>query len=108
MDEKQLAALMCRYAPMVTAVVSGILGRGHRRDVEEVTVDVFYQFWRADKYDEGEQGIRNLLITIARRQAICTASHEKKKKSSTMKCWTQSFVLQVFGTTKFPPPVTAN
>ena len=77
MDEKQLAALMCRYAPMVTAVVSGILGRGHRRDVEEVTVDVFYQFWRADKYDEGEQGIRNLLITIARRQWRTISSVDK-------------------------------
>ena len=80
MDEKQLAALMRRYAPMVTAVVSGILGRGHRRDVEEVTVDVFYQFWRADKYDEGEQGIRNLLITIARRQAINRLHSIARKK----------------------------
>ena len=33
MDEKQLALLMRKYAPMVTAVVSGMLGRGHRRDV---------------------------------------------------------------------------
>lgn len=70
MDEKQLAHLMRRYAPMVTAVVSGILGRGHKPDVEEVTADVFYQFWRAEKYDESDRGVRNLLITIARRQAI--------------------------------------
>ncbi len=70
MDEKQLSYLMKKYAPMVTAVVSGMLGAGHRRDTEEVVADVFYQFWRADKYDEGEQGMRNLLLTIARRQAI--------------------------------------
>ncbi|MBQ5389950.1 MAG: sigma-70 family RNA polymerase sigma factor [Clostridia bacterium] len=70
MDEKQLALLMRKYAPMVTAVVSGMLGRGHRRDVEEVTADVFYQFWRADKYDVSDVGVRNLLLTIARRQAI--------------------------------------
>ena len=70
MNEKELAYLMHRYAPMVTAIVSGMLGRGHRQDVEEVTADVFYAYWKADKYDESEQGTRNLLITIARRQAI--------------------------------------
>ena len=70
MNEKQLSAWMQKYAPMVTAVVSGILGRGHRRDTEEVVADVFYQFWRAEKYDESDRGMRNLLLTIARRQAI--------------------------------------
>ena len=66
MDEKQLALLMRKYAPMVTAVVSGMLGRGHRRDVEEVTADVFYQFWRADKYDVSDVGVRNLLLSLLR------------------------------------------
>ena len=80
MEEKQLAALMRRYAPMVTAVVSGVLGRGHRRDTEEVVADVFYQFWRANKYDESEQGVRNLLITIARRQAINRLHSIARKK----------------------------
>ncbi len=70
MDEQQLAALIDKYAPMVTAVVSGMLGRGHRRDTEEVTADVFFAYWRATKYDESEVGTRNLLLTIARRQAI--------------------------------------
>ncbi len=70
MDDKQLAYLIDRYAPMVTAVVSGMLGRGHKRDTEEVTADVFFAYWRAQKYDESEAGTRNLLLTIARRQAI--------------------------------------
>ncbi len=70
MNDTQLAALIDKYAPMVTAVVSGMLGRGHRRDTEEVTADVFFAYWRAQKYDESETGTRNLLLTIARRQAI--------------------------------------
>ena len=70
MDEKQLSVLMRRYAPMVTATVSGMLGRGHAHDVEEVVADVFYLYWRAEKYDESESGTRALLLTIARRQAI--------------------------------------
>ncbi|MBQ8576851.1 MAG: RNA polymerase sigma factor [Clostridia bacterium] len=69
-DNAALARLMEQYAPMVTAVVSGMLGRGHRRDTEEVTADVFFLYWRAEKYDESETGTRNLLLTIARRQAI--------------------------------------
>lgn len=80
MDEKQLAYLMKQYAPMVNAVVSGILGRGHRHDTEEVVADVFYQFWRAKKYDESDQGMRNLLLTIARRQAINRLHSIARKK----------------------------
>ena len=70
MDTAALECLIQKYAPLVTAVVSGMLGRGHRRDVEEVTADVFFAYWRAEKYDESDQGTRNLLITIARRQAV--------------------------------------
>lgn len=70
MDEQQLTRLMRTYAPLVTAVVSGVLGRKYKRDIEEVTADVFYLYWRTEKYDESERGTRNLLITIARRQAI--------------------------------------
>ena len=80
MNETQLAALMRRYAPMVTAVVSGMLGAGHKRDVEEVTADVFYQLWKANKYDESDQGMRNLLLTIARRQAINRLHSIARKK----------------------------
>ena len=80
MNETQLAALMRKYAPMVTAVVSGILGRGHAHDVEEVTADVFYQLWKANKYDESDQGMRNLLLTIARRQAINRLHKIARKK----------------------------
>ena len=70
MDEQQLSRLMRTYAPLVTAVVSGVLGRKYRRDVEEVVADVFYLYWKTEKYDESDRGTRNLLITIARRQAI--------------------------------------
>jgi len=80
MNETQLTALMRKYAPMVTAVVSGMLGAGHKRDVEEVTADVFYQLWKANKYDESDQGMRNLLLTIARRQAINRLHSIARKK----------------------------
>jgi len=70
MDTRELEELMKQYTALVYAVVAGILGHDRKADVEEVVSDVFYAFWKADKYDISGDGAKKLLITIARRQAI--------------------------------------
>lgn len=62
--------LVRRYSGLVYTVVSGILGRGRKRDIEEVMSDVFVAYWQTKKYDESDPSVRNLLIVIARRQAV--------------------------------------
>lgn len=70
MDEREFDGIITRYTPLVRTVAAGIIGRRKQRDIEEVVSDVFVAYWKADKYDESDGGTKNLLVTIARRQAI--------------------------------------
>lgn len=70
MNTDGIEKIIVRYTPLVETVVSGVLGRSKKQDIEELVSDVFVAYWKAEKYDCSDSGVKNLLITIARRQAI--------------------------------------
>lgn len=69
-DENELNRIIQKYTPLVYSIVSGILGRERRADIEEVVADVFVAYWQADKYDTSDEGTKALLVTIARHHSI--------------------------------------
>ncbi len=78
MDEQKLDLIIQKYSPLVYTIVSGILGKEKKSDIEEVCSDVFAAFWFAEKYDTSDMGIHALLVTIARHHAINRAKMLRK------------------------------
>lgn len=78
MDEQKLTDIIKKYSPFVYTIVSGIIGKEKKSDIEEVCADVFAAFWFAGKYDTSDDGIRALLVTIARHHAINRAKQLRR------------------------------
>lgn len=68
-DERAMAALYARYAPLLHAV--GLRVLGHPREAEDLLHDVFLEAWRsAGQFDPARGTVRAWLVTRMRSRAL--------------------------------------
>jgi len=68
-DQQALAQLYDRYGGKVFAVALRVVGNRH--DAEEITLDVFSEFWeKSERFNPARSAVRTYLINLTRSRAI--------------------------------------
>jgi RNA polymerase sigma-70 factor (ECF subfamily) len=68
-ERDALERIYKRYESLLRTVILGVIR--DESDVEDILHDVFLQVWeQGDRYNPNENGLRGLLVTLARRRAL--------------------------------------
>ena len=68
-DGDALERIYRRYESLLRTVILGVIR--DESDVEDILHDVLLQVWeQGDRYNPNENGLRGLLVTLARRRAL--------------------------------------